>query len=114
MSIPAVVDNVVQPVDSSVDPFPVDFAILTSDNVNPLDADTVRIRNHTFTLRLILDSGGTVADQVLIGATADDTLQNIIYAVNGTGTPGTNYGTGTVTNADVSAFSSVVSHTIKL
>lgn len=50
----------------------------------------------------------TVPNQVLIGASADATLQNLVDAINGTvaeGTkgPGVNYGVGTVANADVDA-----------
>lgn len=64
--------------------------------------------NETFTLA---GSSGTrvytlkttltgAADEILIGAAATNTLDNIKSALNGTGTPGTDYSQATVRNED--------------
>lgn len=61
---------------------------LTSTNTNVTAGDTVSIDGKTYTFRPAL----TPAEgEVLRGATADLTLQNLIYAINHTGTPGTHY-----------------------
>lgn len=61
---------------------------LTSTNTNVTAGDTVSIDGKTYTYRAAL----TPAEgEVLRGATADASLQNLIYAINHTGTPGTHY-----------------------
>lgn len=61
---------------------------LTSTNTNVTAGDTVSIDGKTYTFRAAL----TPAEgEVLRGATADLTLQNLICAINHTGTPGTHY-----------------------
>jgi hypothetical protein len=54
----------------------------------------------TYTFKTALTGA---ADEILIGAAATNTLDNIKSAINGTGTPGTDYGTGTKRNADFTA-----------
>lgn len=60
-------------------------------------------------------SGGAdaVANEVLIGSDADDSLTNLKLAINAGSGEGTKYGTGTVANADLSS-GNVSSHTITL
>lgn len=66
---------------------------------NPLNTETVVIGATTYTFQTVLVD---VADNVLIGATAEDSLDNLLAAVNTEAGEGTLYGTGTVQN--VSAF----------
>lgn len=79
-----------------------------------LTSTGVALNNETMTL---VGSSGTrtytfktaltgAADEILIGAAATNTLDNIKDAINGTvvsGTPGTTYGLGTKRNADFTA-----------
>ncbi len=65
---------------------------------NPLSGNTVTIGGESYTF---VSGAPTAANQVLIGGSANGTLNNLMEAVNngpaGTGA-GTNYGTGTVAN----------------
>jgi hypothetical protein len=61
--------------------------------------DTVTIGARVYTLVAAL----TAANQVLIGASAAATANNLLAAVNGATGAGTTYGTGTVPHQDVSA-----------
>jgi hypothetical protein len=61
-------------------------------------ADTITIDGHVYTLRA---APTTVADEVKIGASAFATLLNLHHAINGTGTPGTDYGSSTARHASV-------------
>jgi hypothetical protein len=63
------------------------------------DGDTITIGDITYTLR----ATPAAAYDVDIGATASDTGDNLEAAIMGTGTPGTEYGIGTVAHPDVSA-----------
>jgi hypothetical protein len=64
------------------------------------DGDTVTIAGQVYTF----ESGGiNVAGEVLVGASDSDSLDNLIAAINGAAGAGTTYGTGTPTNAYVSA-----------
>lgn len=65
----------------------------------PLDTETVTIGAQTYTFVATLVG----ADDVLIGATVSDSLDNLIAAINNAAGEGTLYGTGTVLNADVTA-----------
>lgn len=74
---------------------------------NPTDSTTVTVGTTdgstpaVYTFKTVLAS----AFDVLIGATAQDTLENLMNAINaGTG-EGTTYGTGTTSNVDVEATS---------
>lgn len=78
-------------------------------NSNPgvaTSAATVTINGRVYTIvqELSETSGATaVVDQVLHGAAVADMLDNLKLAINAGATAGTNYSTGTVVNADVSA-----------
>lgn len=82
---------------------------LTSNNTNVANNDTVVINGRTYTFKTNL-TASTTANEVKIGADADASLLNLIHAINNTGTPGTDYGSLTTINADVSAASSVTAH----
>lgn len=67
---------------------------------NPVIGDTVTIGAKTYLFKSTL----TTANDVLIGATAIDSVRNLQYAVNDSGgTEGTHYGTGTTANASATA-----------
>jgi len=55
---------------------------------NPTDGDTVTVNKTTFTFKTSL---GTTAGQVKIGASASATADNLLAAIAGTGTVGTDY-----------------------
>lgn len=84
-------------------------AVITSNNTAPSDGDQVSIGGQVYTFKTTL---GGVLGQVLINTTADAALLNLSRAINGTGTPGTDYVTGTPVNTNVTASSAVTSHTI--
>src|SRR6056297_2735497 len=66
----------------------------------PNTNDTITIGSQTYTFTNSVSS----ANEILIGAAEANTLQNIVYAVNASGgTEGTEWGTGTTANADVTA-----------
>ena len=67
---------------------------------NPADGSTVTVGTTVYTFE-----SGTIdaAYEVLIGATASDSLDNLIAAVNGAAGEGTLYGTGTEANPDATA-----------
>lgn len=69
-------------------------------SANYSDGETVTLGSSTYTFRASLV--GDVAGEVLIGATAADSLANLIAAINGAG--GGNYAPSTPTNTDASAF----------
>jgi hypothetical protein len=67
------------------------------------DGETMTIGARVYTFKTALTGA---ANEILIGAAATNTLDNIKDAINGTvvsGTPGTTYGTGTVRNPDFTA-----------
>lgn len=66
---------------------------------NPSDGDTVTLGTQTYTFRATPDD----PDEIDIGGTASDSLDNLIAAVTGGAGEGTAYGTGTLENADVTA-----------
>lgn len=66
----------------------------------PGNGETVVIRNRTYTFETAFSD---TADYVLIGATASDSIDNLIAAINNAAGEGTTYGTGTVVHADVTA-----------
>jgi flagellin len=65
------------------------------------DSVTVGTTTYTFDSQANIAADG--AGSVAIGATTADTLQNLADAINGTGTAGTTYSTGTTTAPGVSA-----------
>lgn len=79
---------------------------LTSDNTNVANGDTVTIDTKVYTFKTAL----TPAEgEVLIGASADASLLNLIRAINHSGTPGTDYQCAAV-HPTVTAATSVTSH----
>lgn len=70
---------------------------------NAVEDETVTIGTKVYTWR---ETVSTTANQVLIGATASDSLDNLIAAINGTndaGQSGTLYGSATVAHTQVAA-----------
>lgn len=80
------------------------FNILTL-TTNPSASDTVTVgtTNGSTPAVYTFVSALTSAFDVLIGATAQDTLENLLEAINAGVGEGTVYGTGTTANADVQA-----------
>jgi len=74
--------------------------VLTASDVFT-DGETVTIEGHTYTFKTTLVAG--TPDQVLIGAAATNSLDNLKSAINGTAGGGTTYGTGTVAHDLVTA-----------
>lgn len=72
-----------------------------STNAKPTNGDTVTIGAVQYTFATTLTAG--TANQIKIGSNGDNSLQNLIFAINGTGTPGTNYSDATVKNLQVVA-----------
>lgn len=66
----------------------------------PADAETVTIGGKTYTFKTALTPA---AGEVLIGGTDDASYQNLVDAINGTGTPGVGYAAATTINTDVTA-----------
>jgi hypothetical protein len=66
------------------------------------DTQTVVINGKTYTTQTVLTN---VDGNVLIGANAAATLQNLFDAINLTGTPGTQYAAAMTIHPDVYAFS---------
>ncbi|CAA2141478.1 phage tail tube protein [Hyphomicrobium sp. ghe19] len=73
--------------------------VLTYTDV-PTDGETVTIGAQVYKFKTALTPA---ANEVLIGADADASYQNLTHAINGTGIPGTHYAAGTLVNTDVSA-----------
>jgi hypothetical protein len=67
---------------------------------NPLNNETVTLGSRTYTYKTTLTGA---ANEVLIGAAATNSLDNLKAAVNGAAGAGTTYGAGTVANADIIA-----------
>lgn len=82
---------------------PVSASNVLTLTANPLNNETVIIGNVTYMFRTALQTNPTVAYEVLIGATASDSLDNLIAAINGGTGAGTKYGTGTVAHPYVTA-----------
>ncbi len=71
---------------------------VTSSGVTPTDGDTVTIGGTTYTFKTTLTPA---ANEVLIAGSAANALANLTRAVMRIGTPGTDYGSATVKNPDV-------------
>ena len=84
-------------------------ATIASNNINVSDGDTVTINSRVYRFKNTMAQ----AYDVQIGGTADLSLQNLIYAINASGTAGTNYYAGTLANTDVSA-GTLASHAFKI
>ena len=72
-------------------------------SANPIANETVIIGNITYMFVGTLSTAPAVPYEVLIGATASDSLDNLIAAINGAAGAGTTYGTGTVAHPYVTA-----------
>jgi hypothetical protein len=84
--------------------------VLTSNETNPTDADTVKIGAITYRFKTTM---AAAYDVKLHASDADITLANLVAAINGTGTAGTEYFAGTeahplVTAGAVTAHASTV------
>lgn len=66
---------------------------------NPANGNQVVLGSQTYTYNTVL--GG--ADSVLIGADEEESIANLVAAINGDAGEGTLYGTGTTPNADATA-----------
>lgn len=75
---------------------------LTSTGTAPANDDTVTIGAKTYTYKTELTDPAE-ANEILIGASAAASLDNLKSAVNATAGAGTTYGTGTTINATVAA-----------
>lgn len=75
-------------------------ATLTSTGTIPTANDTVTIGAVTYTFKATVT---TTANEVLLGASASEALDNLKHAINLTGTPGTHYGSATVIHPTVRA-----------
>ena len=64
--------------------------------------ETVTVGSRTYTFKTALSSS-SAENEVLIGANAAASIQNLKDAINGTGTPGTQYGSSTKRHPDVTA-----------
>ncbi len=69
-------------------------------SANAGDGEFVTIGSVTYTFQTVLVD---TANNVLIGALATDSIDNLISAILDTGVEGTDYGTGTVVHPDVTA-----------
>lgn len=79
-------------------------AVLTSANTGQFtNAKIVTIGSTVYTFKTALSTSPTVANEVLLGSDADDSLANLVLAINGGAGIGTKYSTGTVANTQVSA-----------
>lgn len=65
-------------------------------NSNPANGETVTIGTRTYTFKTALSVGPTVADEVLIGAAATDSIDNLVLAITEGADIGVKYSTGTV------------------
>lgn len=84
---------------------------LTNDGTAPEDDSTVTVGTTVYTFKATLSTGPTVAYEVLIGASGNAALDNLILAVNGGAGIGTNYSTGTAANTFATASARVTATT---
>lgn len=82
---------------------------LKSDNIAlPANGDTVTLGLQTYTFQTVLTD---VPGHVHIGADPDSTLLNLAHAINALGgTPGVDYGTGTIANVRARANTTIHDH----
>ena len=75
------------------------YGTLTASGAISAD-ETVTLGSTTYTFKAAVS---TTANQVKLGSTDAETLGNLVKAINASGVAGTDYGSGTVANASVSA-----------
>lgn len=78
---------------------------------HPADGDTVTVNGVTYTFKTTIT---LAANDVHRDGTVASALLNLARAINGTGTPGTDYSAATTANTTVSASEDIVSGTLKL
>lgn len=95
--------SVFAPANMAIPPVASTYAtgVLTSSGVTPSNLDTVVVGGTTYTLKT--SGAGMAANDVFINGSAANALINLKKAVNLTGVAGTDYGAGTVANADATA-----------
>lgn len=69
----------------------------------PANDDTVTVDSNVYTFKAALSGGGSTPGEVLIGASVNDSIDNLVAAINGDAGAGTLYGTGTASSDDASA-----------
>lgn len=80
------------------------FAVATLTlGATPLNNSTVTVNGTVYTFKTTLSAGPAVPYEVLIGAAATNSLDNLVAAINGAAGAGTTYGTGTVAHTTVGA-----------
>lgn len=84
---------------------------LTSNNTNVSNNDYVDIDGVRYTYKTAL-TASTTAYEVLIGADADASHLNLARALNGSGSPGTHYGSLTPVNKRVAASETITAHVL--
>jgi len=67
------------------------------------DGEVIGIGDRTYTMKTTLSTSPTVANEILIGANAAASLDNLKVAIDNGATEGTNYSTDTAAHADVTA-----------
>ena len=75
------------------------------------DGDVVTVNDITYTFKTTL-SDPAEPNEVLIGENEDASVTNLAAAINGDGTEGTNYSTGTEQPTDVTAVASIANDTV--
>lgn len=98
--------------DFLITPDVVAIGTITSDNTNPDAGGTVTVDDQTYTFVGAFSAAPTVANEILIGASADDTLTNLQKAINGTGTEGVEYSVGTLQPSTSVIANAVAAHAI--
>lgn len=76
------------------------------------DGDVVTVNDVTYTFKNALSTDPAMPNEVLIGADEDASVTNLATAINGNGTEGTNYSTGTEQPTDVTAVASTANDTV--
>lgn len=97
---------------SQITPAVASTATVSTVNGQPATGDTLTIGGTVYTFRTTLSASPTVANEVHIGTTLQQTMANLAEAVNGGANIGTDYSTGTVANATVSAVASGTTDTL--
>lgn len=80
---------------------------------NPTDDDTITVGNRTYTFKDTLSTGPTVPNEIKIETGVEDTAQNVVYVIMGTGTEGTHWSEGTEAHSQVNATRSVATITFE-
>lgn len=79
------------------------YKLITSTGVAITDGNTITVGTQTYTFKTTLSAGPAVVNEVLIGASASASLDNLKLAINAGSGAGTNYATGTTANTTATA-----------